>query len=91
MVLTASSCLQRQQAPKMPCGFDAAAKFNGTSLNDQLYQGPDLANSLTGVLICFRQDKVAFIHTLRSYVSSGQGSPQGRQCLEISLVEWQLE
>ncbi|KAK3714890.1 hypothetical protein QZH41_001884 [Actinostola sp. cb2023] len=40
--------------------FDAAAKFGGTSLNDQLLQGPSLINDLSGVLIRFRQDPVAF-------------------------------
>ena len=40
--------------------FDAAARFNDVSLNDQLYQGPDLANSLIGVLIRFCEEEIAF-------------------------------
>ncbi|XP_068749478.1 uncharacterized protein [Montipora capricornis] len=40
--------------------FDAAARLNGTSLNEQLLQGPCLTNDLTGVLIRFREEEVAF-------------------------------
>ena len=40
--------------------FDVAARFNGVSLIDQVYQGPDLANSLIGVLIRFREEEIAF-------------------------------
>ena len=41
--------------------FDCSAKFNGTSLNDILLQGPDLTNTLVGVLNRFRKEPVAFI------------------------------
>ena len=41
--------------------FDCSAKFGGTSLNEQLLQGPDLKNSFVGVLTRFRQESVAFI------------------------------
>ncbi|XP_053392148.1 uncharacterized protein LOC128554860 [Mercenaria mercenaria] len=39
--------------------FDCAAKYHGISLNSQLLQGPDLMNSLVGVLIRFWKEKVA--------------------------------
>ena len=39
--------------------FDAAAKFQGTSLNDQLLQGPDYINNLAGFLMRFWQEEVA--------------------------------
>ena len=39
--------------------FDCSARFKGSSLNDLLMKGPDLTNSLLGVLTIFRQDHVA--------------------------------
>ncbi|CAG7829870.1 unnamed protein product, partial [Allacma fusca] len=39
--------------------WDAAAKSNGVSLNSQLLTGPDLYNSLPGVIFKFRQRAVA--------------------------------
>ena len=40
--------------------FDCSAKFGGKSLNDCLLTGPDLINSLVGVLLRFRKERVAF-------------------------------
>ena len=39
--------------------FDCSAKFCGTSLNEHLYKGPDLTNTLIGVLLRFREHDVA--------------------------------
>ena len=46
--------------------FDCAAVYHGTSLNDQLLQGPDLTNNLVGVLIRFRQEPVALMADIES-------------------------
>ena len=41
--------------------FDCAAKYSGKSLNDHLYTGPDIVNTLLGVLFRFRQEPVAIV------------------------------
>jgi len=46
--------------------FDCCTKFAGTSLNDQLLQGPDLTNSLVGVLTQFRQESVGFMDDIEA-------------------------
>ena len=40
--------------------FDCSAEYAGTSLNRKLLSGPDLNNSIVGVLMRFRKDTVAF-------------------------------
>ena len=40
--------------------FDCSAVYGGTSLNANLYTGPDLNNSLRGVLLRFREQAYAF-------------------------------
>ena len=40
--------------------FDCAARYNNTSLNDNLLKGPDHTNNLVGVLARFRQERYAY-------------------------------
>jgi len=46
--------------------FNCSALFHGTSLNNELFQGPHLTNSLVGVLIGFRQDPVTVMDDVQS-------------------------
>ena len=50
-----------QKPNKIRVVFDSAAEDGSTSLNKLLLSGPDLTNSLLGVLLRFRQNPVAFV------------------------------
>ena len=50
-----------QKPDKVRVVFDCAAKFQNVSLNQQILQGPDLTNSLTGVLTRFRAERTAIM------------------------------
>ncbi|XP_046339933.2 uncharacterized protein LOC124121032 [Haliotis rufescens] len=46
--------------------FDCSATFQGVSLNSSLLQGPNLCNSLLGVLMRYRQENIAFMGDIES-------------------------
>ena len=48
-----------KQKKKLRVVFDCSMKTQGESLNDYLWKGPNLANSLVGVLLRFRLEKFA--------------------------------
>ena len=50
-----------QKPDKVRVVFDCSAKHRDTLLNDQLLQGPDLTNTLVGVLTRFREEPVVLI------------------------------
>lgn len=45
--------------------FDCASTFAGISLNKELLQGPDLTNTLLGVLLRFRQGPIALMTDIK--------------------------
>ncbi|XP_031548597.1 uncharacterized protein LOC116286276 [Actinia tenebrosa] len=47
--------MHQQKPEKVRVVYDCAASYNGTSLNEQLLQGPEYTNSLVGVLLRFRK------------------------------------
>ncbi|XP_050688379.1 uncharacterized protein LOC126981407 [Eriocheir sinensis] len=55
-----------QKTDQLRVVFDCAAKYQGTSLNDVLLQGPDLTNPLVEVLIKFRQYPFAYMADIKS-------------------------
>ena len=57
--------VHHKQKKKLRIVFDASLKYKGVSLNDMLYQGPDLVNNLIGVLLRFRQERVAIAADIR--------------------------
>lgn len=66
--------------------FDCAATFQGTSLNDQLLQGPDLTNGLVGVLLRFRQEPVAMVADVEGMFYEVRVSPE--QCNALRFLWW---
>ena len=56
--------------------FDCAARFRNTSLNDQLLQGPDFTNSLVGVLLRFREERVALMADVEKMFHQVKVKPQ---------------
>ena len=50
---------------KMRLVWDAAAKSHGVCLNDRLLKGPDLNNTLVGVLFIFRERPIAICGDLK--------------------------
>ncbi len=51
---------------KLRVVFDCAASYQGVSLNTELLQGPDLTNSLLGVILRFRKEPIGLMADVKS-------------------------
>lgn len=78
--------LNPNKPDKVRVVFDCAAKHQGTSLNDQLLQGPDLTNNLVGVLTRFRQEPVALMADVESMFHQVHVSPD--DCDALRFLWW---
>lgn len=76
--------VRNQNKPgKLRIVFDCAAQFNGVSLNNQVLQGPDLANKLLGVLLRFRQGQVALMADIEAMFHQIGVPPEHRDALRF--------
>ena len=63
--------------------FDSSAEFHGVSLNKELLPGPDLMNSLTGVLMRFRQENLDTMCDIEQMFHSFHVSPEHQSFLRF--------
>ena len=78
--------LNANKSGKVCVVFDCAAKHQGTSLNAQLLQGPDLTNNLVGILTRFRQEPVALMADVESMFHQVHVSPN--DCDALWFLWW---
>ena len=72
-----------QKPGKIRVVFDCSAKHGNSSLNDQLLQGPDLTNSLIGVLTRFREEPIAFMSDIEAMFHQVRVRPSDRDALRF--------
>lgn len=62
---------------------NAASKYRGISLNDVLVSGPDLLQSLVGVLLRFREHAIAVTADIEAMFLQVEVSPEDQPCLRF--------
>lgn len=72
-----------QKPDKCRVVWDCAAKWRGSSLNDRLLRGPDLTNSLVGVLTRFREEPIALIADIEGMFHQVRVKPTDRDFLRF--------
>ncbi|KAG1929509.1 hypothetical protein F2P79_022940 [Pimephales promelas] len=72
-----------QKPGKIRVVFDCSARFQNTSLNEHLLTGPDLTNTLVGVLCRFRKGQVAIMCDVEHMFHQFHVAPKDRDYLRF--------
>nr|XP_039252452.1 uncharacterized protein LOC120329740 [Styela clava] len=72
-----------QKPGKVRLVFDAGARYLNTSLNDQLLQGPDMANGLLSVLLRFRMYKYGITADIEAMFLQARVTPRDVDALRF--------
>jgi hypothetical protein len=72
-----------QKKSKVRLVFDSSASYAGTSLNDNLLQGPDENNRIIGVLTRFRNGQVGFSADIECMFHAFYVTPEHRDLLRF--------
>ncbi len=72
-----------QKPGKIRIVFDCSARFQNTSLNEHLLTGPDLTNTLVGVLCRFRKGQVAIMCDVERMFHQFYVAPKDRDYLRF--------
>ena len=78
-----TSVVSPRKPEKLRVVFDWASKSHGHSLNDYLMKGPNLVNSLVGVLLRFRKHPVAVVADIESMFHQVRVAPRDRDALRF--------
>ena len=72
-----------KEKKKIRIVFNCSLKYKGLCLNNALYQGPDNTNNLLGVLLRFREDKVAVLADIEKMFYMVKVTPECRKYLRF--------
>ena len=75
--------LNPNKRDKVRIVYDCAAKSKGVSLNEKLMKGPDLVNRLVGVLLRFRNERIAIVSDITGMFHQVICAPEDRDCLRF--------
>lgn len=76
-----------QKPGKLRVVYDCSARYMGQSLNDHLLQGPDLTNSLIGLLCRFRKESIAVVCDIEQMFHQFKVNTEHRNYLKFLWFE----